>query len=300
MDLDLVILGNMETSARRALGIVGCGVMAEAMVAGLVSQGILPAHAIVASHPRESRRRELEDRYGIAAVVANADAAADADVVLLGVKPQVLGAVARDLAGKLAPDQIVLSIVAGASRAALARLLGHERVVRSMPNTPAQIGQGVTVWCPAAPVTEEEKQTVRRLLSALGHAVEVADERQVAMATALSGTGPTYVFSLLEALVDAGVHMGFPRHVARELVLLTLSGAASFAVSSGKHPAELRDMVTSPGGTSAEALYQLESGRFKTVLADAVWSAFGRTLELEAVLEGVPREGFPRGTPGRP
>ena len=141
---------------------------------------------------------------------------------------------------------------------ALGEGLDHPAIGRSMPNTPAQIGQGVTVWYATDSVDAQGKAQTRAMLSALGREFEVHDERQVAMATAVSGTGPTYIFLFIEALTDAAVHLGFPRHVARELVLDTMQGSAAFALASGKHVAELRDMVTSPGGTSAEALYQLE------------------------------------------
>jgi pyrroline-5-carboxylate reductase len=157
-----------------------------------------------------------------------------------------------------------------------------------MPNTPAQIGQGVSVWYATDSVDDAGKSRARAMLSALGREFEVHDERQVAMATAVSGTGPTYIFLFIEALTDAAVHLGFPRHVARELVLDTMQGSAAFALRSGRHVAELRDMVTSPGGTSAEALYQLEKGRLRTVVSDAVWAAFERTLRLEATLENRP------------
>ena len=190
----------------------------------------------------------------------------------------------------------MVSVVAGASTRALGDGLQHPAVVRTMPNTPAQIGQGVTVWYATESVDERRRDQVRAMLAALGREFEVHDERQVAMATAVSGTGPTYIFLFIEALTDAAVHLGFPRHVARELVLDTMSGSAEFALQSGKHVAELRDMVTSPGGTSAEALYELEKGRLRTVVSDAVWAAFERTLQLEARLEGgdpgsVPRRG---------
>jgi pyrroline-5-carboxylate reductase len=190
-----------------------------------------------------------------------------------------------ELRGTLKLEQLVISVIAGASTDALGRGLKHPALVRSMPNTPAQIGQGVTVWFATDSVDELSKARTRAMLSALGREFEVHDERQVAMATAVSGTGPTYIFLFIEALTDAAVHLGFPRHVARELVLDTMQGSAAFALGSGKHVAELRDMVTSPGGTSAEALYQLEKGRLRTVVSDAVWAAFERTLRLEAVLE---------------
>ena len=280
----------MSESALRSarLGIIGTGVMAEAMLAGLLRRELIDARNVLASHPRATRREQLEETYAVRTTDDNTVAARDADVMLLAVKPQMLPSVSDELRGILPPDQLVISIIAGASTAALGEALGHPAIVRSMPNTPAQIGQGVTVWYATESVDAQGKVRTRAMLSALGREFEVHDERQVAMATAVSGTGPTYIFLFIEALTDAAVHLGFPRHVARELVLDTMQGSAAFALGSGKHVAELRDMVTSPGGTSAEALYQLERGRLRTVVSDAVWAAFERTLHLEAVLEKRP------------
>ena len=273
------------------VGVVGSGVMAEAMLAGLLDQRLIDAAHVVCSHPRAERRQVLEERYGVRTTPRNADAVRDADVVLLAVKPQMLTGVMNELRSVMQPDQLVISIIAGASTRALGDGLAHPALVRSMPNTPAQIGQGVTVWFATDSVDEQGKSRTRAMLSALGREFEVHDERQVAMATAVSGTGPTYIFLFIEALTDAAVHLGFPRHVARELVLDTMQGSAAFALASGKHVAELRDMVTSPGGTSAEALYQLERGRLRTVVSDAVWAAFERTLGIEATLENRPDGG---------
>ena len=270
------------------IAIVGAGVMAEAMLSGLLERGLIEAGSVTCSDPREARRRELQERHGVAAITSNAEAVARGDIILLCVKPQVLGAVMPELKPVMRPGQLVISIVAGASSHALAEGLDHPAVVRCMPNTPAQIGQGVTVWFATPAVDATGRARTRTLLSALGSEFEVDDERQVAMATAVSGSGPTYVFLFIEALIDAAVHLGFPRHVARELVLDTVQGAAAFAVASGKHVAELRDMVTSPGGTSAAAMYELERGRLRTVVSDAVWAAFERTLAIEAALESRP------------
>jgi pyrroline-5-carboxylate reductase len=270
------------------LGIVGTGVMAEAMLSGLIAKDLVDPDKVICSHPRESRRKELHEKYGVGVAEDNQTVALESDIVLLGIKPQVLSTVAEELRGRLRDDQLVISVLAGATTHALKTALHHPAVVRSMPNTASQIGQGVTVWFAAGAVTAAQKDLVRTALSALGSEFEVHDERQVAMATALSGSGPSYVFLFLEALVDAGVHLGFPRHMARELAIDTLVGSSVFAKQSGKHIAELRDMVTSPGGTSAEALYELEAGRFRTVINDAVWASFTRTLELEARLEGGP------------
>jgi len=270
------------------IAVVGAGVIAEAMLSGLLSRGLVEASAVTCSHPREERRRELQERHGVAAVAANAEAADGADVILLAVKPQMLKAVMPELKPVMRPGQLVISVIAGAGTHALAQGLDHPALVRCMPNTPAQIGQGVTVWFATPEVDATGRARTRTMLSALGREFEVHDERQVAMATAVSGTGPTYIFLFIEALTDAAVHLGFPRHVARELVLDTMQGSAAFALASGRHVAELRDMVTSPGGTSAAAMYELERGRLRTVVSDAVWAAFERTLGIEAALEGRP------------
>ncbi len=272
------------------LAVIGTGVMGEAMMAGLVDRRLVGAARVVCSHPRAERRDALVAAHGVGVTADNAAAASTADIVLLAVKPQMLAPVLAELRGTLREDQLVVSVIAGASTHALATNLQHPAVVRTMPNTPAQIGQGVTVWFATDSVDERGRARVRAMLGALGREFEVHDERQVAMATAVSGTGPTYVFLFIEALTDAAVHLGFPRHVARELVLDTMSGSAEFALRSGRHVAELRDMVTSPGGTSAEALYELEKGRLRTVVSDAVWAAFERTLQLEARLEGTDTE----------
>jgi pyrroline-5-carboxylate reductase len=277
----------LEESLRGTrLGIVGTGVMAEAMLAGLLERDLVPARNIVCTHPRAARREALVATYHVSVAESNLEATADTDIILLGVKPQMLGGVMAELRGSLRPAQLVISIIAGATTTALGEGLDHPAVVRCMPNTPAQIGRGVTVWYATESVDDTGKARTRTILTALGREFEVHDERQVAMATAVSGTGPTYIFLFIEALTDAAVHLGFPRHVARELVLDTMQGSAEFALQSGKHVAELRDMVTSPGGTSAEALYQLERGGLRTVVSDAVWAAFERTLRIEATLEG--------------
>ena len=266
---------------------VGSGVMAEAMIAGLLRGRIVEPRQVVASHPRPERREELERAYGIRTVASNAEAATSADVILLGIKPQMLIRVGRELRPHLHRGQLVLSIIAGATTRALTGVLGHDQVVRSMPNTPAQLGRGMTVWYATPQTTADQRAQARALLTALGHQLEVDDEKFVAMATAVSGTGPTYVFLVMEALIDAAVHLGFPRHVAHDLVIETLEGSTMFAKSSGDHPAVLRNMVTSPGGTSAAALHELESGRLRTVLSEAVWAAYRRTVELGEQLEAT-------------
>ena len=267
---------------------IGLGVMAEAIAAGLLRKGLVKPEQLVGSHPRAARREEVYAKYGIQmfelnreAVLAAYPESSDASsIVLLGVKPQRLGRVLDELKGAIHPDQVVVSVVAGAKIETIADTLLHAAVVRTMPNTPAQIGEGVTAWTTSTAVNERQEEQVKSLLEALGKTVRVENERQIDMATALSATGPTYIFLVMEALIDAGVHMGFSRHVSQELVQQTILGSVLFARESHKHPAELRNMVTSPGGTSAEAIYQMEKGSLRTVLSKAVWAAFQRAESL--------------------
>jgi pyrroline-5-carboxylate reductase len=289
----------MSSLAGRSIATVGSGVMAEAIIAGLLRGNLVGPDQVVASHPRADRREALERSHGIRTVESNAEAIDGADIVLLGIKPQMLARVGREVRGRLRPGQLVISILAGATTRALAGHLGHREVVRSMPNTPAQLGKGVTVWYATPETSAEQRDQAATLLSALGTQIEVDDERLVAMATAVSGTGPTYVFLVMEALIDAAVHLGFARHVAHDLVIETLEGSTLFAKQSGMHPAQLRNMVTSPGGTSAAALHELESGRLRTVLSEAVWAAFRRTVELGDQLEAS-LDRPAGGPPGRP
>jgi len=281
----------MTTLASRSIATVGSGVMAEGIIAGLLRGNLVEAGQLVASHPRADRREALAAAHGIRTVGSNADAVRGADIVLLAIKPQMLAKVGPEIRSELADGQLVISILAGATTKALIGHLGHRAVVRAMPNTPAQLGRGMTVWYATPDVSADQRAQAATLLGALGAQIEVDDERMVAMATAVSGTGPTYVFLVMEALIDAAVHLGFPRHVAHDLVVETLEGSTLFAKQSGLHPAELRNMVTSPGGTSAAALHELESGRLRTVLSEAVWAAFRRTVELGEQLEaGIPNE----------
>ncbi len=285
-DLPVTTSTNPLSSTRIAF--IGCGVMAEAVIAGMLRKELVTPEQIVGSHPRSARRNELFAKYGIQMFEENRDAAlavqqtepAAGSMVILSVKPQRLGKVLEELKGSIHQQQLVVSIVAGARIETIAEELLHAAVVRTMPNTPAQIGEGITAWTASAEVNETEEHQVRAMLTALGETVHVENERQIDMATALSATGPTYIFMMMEALIDAGVHMGFSRHIAQQLVHQTMLGSVLFAKESHKHPAELRNMVTSPGGTSAEAIYQMEKGGLRTVLSKAVWAAYQRAEAL--------------------
>lgn len=263
----------------KKIAFIGPGVMAEAMIAGLLNKKLAKPENMTASGPRQERVQELSKKYGIKAATDNSSAASHADVVVLSVKPQRLSEVMKGLKG-IRPEALVLSIIAGANIKKIGTGLKHKAVVRSMPNTPGQIGEGITVWTSSKEVTKDQQETARAILGALGDEVFVEDESYLDMATALSGSGPAYVFLFTEALIDAGVHMGFPRRIAEQLVLQTIKGSASFYHQAGRHPATLRNQVTSPGGTSAEALYYLEKAGFRTAISRAVWAAYQRSLEL--------------------
>lgn len=262
------------------LGFIGCGMMGEAMIKGLLREGLVDPRQIIASHPRAERCLELENRYGVRVTDSNAEAATDATFVVIAVKPQFLEEVMADLDSVVSSDVTVLSVVAGARMRTVGDELGVPRVVRAMPNTPAQIGCGISVWTATDAVDETGRTKVRTILSALGSEEFVTHEAELDMATALSGTGPAYVFLFMEALVDAGVHMGFSRRVAERLVFETVAGSVEYAKGAPEHLAKLRNQVTSPGGTTAEAHYQLERGRLRTVLSDAVWAAYRRCQKL--------------------
>lgn len=261
---------------------IGAGTMAEAMVRGIRQKKLVEPGDIIASDVRAERRDFFKGQYGARPAADNVAAAREADVAVLAVKPQALDPVLQGLKGCLRPHQAVLSIVAGASMARIEEGLGFGGIVRAMPNTPAQIGAGVTVWTAAPSVSAEQKERVRSLLGVLGREFFVSSEDYVDMATAVSGSGPAYVFAVIEAFTDAAVHIGLPRELAAELVLGTISGSTQLAQGSGKHPAELRNQVTSPGGTTAEGLLKLEEGGLRAAFASAVIAAYQKAKALEA------------------
>lgn len=269
--------------AERKIAFIGPGVMAEAMVGGLIRQGVALPEALLVAGPRPERLEQLSNQYpGIVVIGDNAVAAQQANVVVLSVKPQRLDRVLLGLRGTLQPEALVLSIVAGATIAKIGAGLHHEMIVRSMPNTPAQIGEGITVWTASPKVTPEQQEMARQILSALGEEIFVEEENYLDMATALSGTGPAYVFLFMEAMVDAGVHLGFPRRIAEQLVAKTVRGSVDYYTQRQDpvHLARLRNQVTSPGGTSAAALYYLEKAGFRTAISRAIWAAYERSQEL--------------------
>ena len=259
---------------------IGSGTMAEAMIRGLLAKEILNPEQIVAAGPREDRGSDLSARYNIGVTTDNTVAAEEGQIIVLSVKPQVLDSVFPEIRGHLRRSDLVISIIAGTPIQFIANGLAHASVARSMPNTPAQITQGITVWTVTPEVSQEQKKQTQVILASLGKEIFVEDEDYLDMATALSGTGPAYVFLLMEAMIDAGVHMGFSRRISTELVVQTMRGSVEFADMSNKHVAELRNQVTSPGGTSAEALYHMEKGGLRTVISKGIWAAYQRSIAL--------------------
>jgi pyrroline-5-carboxylate reductase len=262
------------------IGVIGGGFMGEALVSGFLREGLAQPVEVTVSDVAEPRRQHLASHYGVAVTDDNAAAAQDGAFVVLAVKPQEFDAVAAALRGRLRAEQTVLSIMAGVPTARVAQALDHPVVVRAMPNTAAFIGQAVTVWFATEAVSTSTKEEAARLLSAIGQQIEVENEKYLDMATAVSGSGPGFVFLFLEALIDGGVHIGLRRDVAEQLAVQTLAGAALLARETGKHPAELRNMVTSPAGTTTAGLHVLEEAGLRSAVLRAIEAAYRRAQEL--------------------
>jgi pyrroline-5-carboxylate reductase len=261
------------------IAFVGGGAMAEAMIRCLLAKKMTAPQNMVVSDISPVRRELLSREYGVKTLPDNREGVKNAGLIILAVKPQNLHEVMDEIKG-LGREQLVLSIVAGATVSRLCRGLDHSCVIRAMPNMPAQIGEGMTVWTATTETKARHKKLAQTVLSALGKEIYVADEKYLGMATALSSSGPAYVFLFIEALIDAGVHIGLPRDMARELVIQTVLGSTRTVEKTGRHPADLRNMVTSPGGTTTEALFELEKGRFRSLLLEAVAAAYRKAESL--------------------
>lgn len=260
--------------------LIGPGVMAETIINCLIKHDVVKAADITVAGPRLDRLKELEEKYHIQSNPDNYLAVHQADVVLLCIKPQKLIEIMEELQNQIPVNALVISIIAGATMDSLIHGLNHKSVVRSMPNTPAQVGEGMTVWTHSVHTTGEQKALAQHILKALGQEIYVEEERYIDMATAVSGTGPAYVFLFLEAMIDSGVHLGLPRRIAEDMVVQTIKGSIGFYEQNTSHPARLRNQVTSPGGTSATALYYLDKMGFRTAISRAIWAAFTRSQEL--------------------
>jgi len=262
------------------IAFIGGGNMGEAILSAVLDKGLSTPQAVSVSDISEARRQYLKQKHGVTVMSDNLEAIDGADVVILAIKPQNLTGVMAGLNGQFKPNQLVLSIIAGARIDTLCQGLDHRRIVRVMPNTPAQIGEGMSAWTATPEVTGQQKEWAGAILGAMGREIYVDDEKYIDMVTAVSGSGPAYVFLFIEALVDAAVHIGLSRATAQELVLQTILGSGHFLQKSGKEPAELRRMVTSPGGTTAEALAQLEKGKFNELIKQAIIAAYSKAKKL--------------------
>lgn len=262
------------------LAFIGGGMMGEAMIAGAIRNDVADPGGISVCDIVAARRKLLNSQYKVKVFDKPGDAIDGADIVVLAVKPQEFATAAKQLAGSLASGQTVMSIMAGVRIETISEALGHESVVRAIPNTPAQIGEAMSVWTATAGVKGHAKDEVRLLLGVLGKEIYVDSEKYVDMATAVSSSGPAYVFLIMEAMIDAAVHIGLRREMATPMVIQTLLGSARYAQESGRHPADLRNQVTSPGGTTTEGLLVLEDAGIRAAFMEAIQAAYEKAREL--------------------
>lgn len=267
------------------IAFIGGGMMGEAMIKGVLGKELATASQITVTDIAQTRLQVLQERYGIHTSTNNSEAAHQADIVVLSIKPQTLSDVGKELHGILSSEAMVLSIMAGVRLGTIRNSLFHDRVVRAMPNTPGAIGMGVTVWMATEDVSSEQQEQAKAILSALGEQISVHKEDYLDMATGLGGSLPGFVFLLMEAMIDAGVQMGFTRNDASKIVQRSVEGSAALMRTTGQHPAELRNQVTSPGGTTAAGLYELEKDAVRASLGRAIFAAYERSRQLGAMSE---------------
>ncbi len=262
------------------MAVIGAGMMGSAIVKGIVNKNVLKASDIFISDAMSDKVKQLHDAQGTSCAASNLDAVSGADVVLIAVKPQFLADVSAEIKGHIPADALLMTIVVGVPTSYYPEAMGAQRIIRIMPNTPAQVGEGVCAWYAAGPVSAEQKKLAEKILSALGMQFEAQRESMLDLVTAVSGSGPAYVFLFIEAMTDTAVHMGIPRQIAQQIALQTVLGSAEYMKQSGKHPVILKNEVTSPGGTTAEALAVMEKEGLRTALADGMWACLKRTIEL--------------------
>ena len=264
----------------KTLAFLGAGNMAEALIKGLLRAGVAAPQEILCTDRRKERGEELVKRYGVRFTSSNLAAARESELVVLSVKPQVMNALLGEIAPALDASKLVISIAAGVPIEAIERKVGHGvRIVRTMPNTPALVGAGATALAAGSHATEADLDQAKALFDAIGKSV-VVDEPLLDAVTGLSGSGPAYIFLVIEALADGGVKAGLPRYTAQELAAQTVLGSAKLLIETGEHPGRLKDQVTSPGGTAIAGLHTLEAGGLRTTLMNAVEAATQRSREL--------------------
>jgi len=270
----------MSALASHTIGFIGAGNMAEALIRGLVRGGHVPAARIAASAPRRERLDELKAAYGIDVTSDNREIAKRSGLIVLSIKPQIMDKVLREIGDQVAPGTLVVSIAAGVDTETIEEALAEGvRVIRAMPNTPALVGAGATAISPGKHAGEADLAAAKALFDAVGITVQL-DETHLDAVTGLSGSGPAYIFLILEALADAGVKVGLSRRNAQRLAAQTVMGSAKLLLDTDEHPGKLKDMVTSPGGTAIAGLHTLEAGGLRTTLINAVETATKRSREL--------------------
>jgi len=275
------------------IAFIGAGKMSQAMISPLVKSGIQPASCVSVYDVSTTAIRQVSEGHpGVIGAQSIVDCVSGADLIVMAIKPQNVDKVyaeirrAQNLSDddgskvKMHPEATLLSVIAGKPINSFVEGTGITKVARCMPNTPAQIGKGVTVWSCTGDVDLRERDNIKEILCSFGKTIFVDDESFIDMSTSISGSGPAYVFLLMEAMIDAGVHMGFSRDTASTLVHHTLLGSTLYAMETGEHPAILRNSVTSPAGTTASAIYELENGKFRVVIKDAIWACYRRSLEM--------------------
>lgn len=262
------------------LGLIGCGFMGEALLSATIDKGVAAPGDVFVAEVNDERCSVVSGRYGVRTTSNPQDVVDGSELVILAVKPQEFHRAAHTLDGRFRREQTIMSIMAGVPVDRIARALSHAAIVRVMPNTPAAVGEGVSVWMATPEVDDTARGQVGAILGAMGREVHVEDERYLDMATALSASGPGFIYMLIEAFIDAGVHVGFKRDVAEMLALQTFIGSTKYAEATGKHPAQLRNEVTSPAGTTAAGLVILEGAGVRGAIIDAIEAAYQRSREL--------------------
>ena len=262
------------------IGFIGGGKMGGGIAHGLIERGVVAPTEIVICEPVAARREELHRQYGVEVTTEYGAAMQGSDAILIALRPQDFAAVAAEMRSALPPDPLLISIMAGVRLESILAALPATRAIRVMPNLGATIGESYSMWIGTPAVTDADRALVRTLLGAVGREQEATVEGYLDMATAVAGSGPGYVMLLVEALIDGAVHIGLPRAIATEMVIQTMLGSLRWAQSDGRHPAELRAQVVSPGGTTAEGVLALERGGTRAALAQAVIAAYEKSRAL--------------------
>ena len=269
----------------QTIAVIGAGHMAGAMIGGMIKSKLVPAKSIVAARRDPEALAALQKRWGVRVTSDNKKAVAGADIVILAVKPQMARKVMEELAGRIAKDQLVISVMAGVTTASISKALRADGpVVRAMPNTPCLVDAGATAVAAGAHAGERELALAEAVFGAIGLVVTLPESALDAV-TGLSGSGPVYIYMAIEAMIDGGVKMGIPRSVAAKLAAQTVFGSAKLVLDTGKHPAVLKDEVTTPGGTAITAIHVLESKGLRSVLIDGIEAATKRSQELSKLFD---------------